>query len=274
MKLCWKNPLTLQLPGGIWQGFLRIWCSSFSWWGQRKEGAKRWTEDRTDDGQVLPLILCTRPDLHSRYHTVAGPQSLQPEDCWLKLIQCDSQCDSPGEKVLAMQMCVPAQSLQSFTLCDPMDCSPPGSSVHGILQVRILEWAAMPSSRRSSLLRDRTHISCVSCTAGGFFIHWATWEAWECKRLPPISHFVMDFTFCDYSLRPSTTPGVIQEIEADGEGLAALGEATAWSLLAQGTLDLSLFHHDCSQGNHDYLICERNVVPTASIVLPGSTNLW
>ena len=83
----------------------------------------------------------------------------------------------------------------------------------------------------------------------------------------------MDFTFCDYSLRPSTTPGVIQEIEADGEGLAALGEATARSLLAQGTLDLSLLHHDRSQRNHDYLICERNVVPTASIVLPGSTNL-
>ena len=39
------------------------------------------------------------------------------------------------------------QSLQSFrTLCDPMDCSPPGSSVHGILQARILEWVVMPSS--------------------------------------------------------------------------------------------------------------------------------
>jgi len=37
-----------------------------------------------------------------------------------------------------------------LTLCDPMDCSPPGSSVHGILQARILEWVAMPSSRRSS----------------------------------------------------------------------------------------------------------------------------
>jgi len=37
-----------------------------------------------------------------------------------------------------------------LTLCDPMDCSPPGSSVHGILQARILEWVAMPSSRGSS----------------------------------------------------------------------------------------------------------------------------
>ena len=41
-----------------------------------------------------------------------------------------------------------------LTLCDPMDCSPPGSSVHGILQARILEWVAMPSSRGSSWLRD------------------------------------------------------------------------------------------------------------------------
>ena len=48
-------------------------------------------------------------------------------------------------------MCVYAQSLQScLTLFDPMDCSPPGSSVHGILPARILEWVAMPSSRGSS----------------------------------------------------------------------------------------------------------------------------
>ena len=45
-------------------------------------------------------------------------------------------------------MGVHAKSLQSCpTLCDPMDCSPPGSSAHGILQARILEWVAMPSSR-------------------------------------------------------------------------------------------------------------------------------
>ena len=52
------------------------------------------------------------------------------------------------------------------TLGDPMDCSPPGFSVHGILQARILEWVAMPSPRGSSQPRDRTQ---VSRTAGGFF---------------------------------------------------------------------------------------------------------
>ena len=57
-----------------------------------------------------------------------------------------------------------AKSLQSCpTLWDPMDCSPPGSSVHGILQARILEWVAMPSSRGSSRARGRAWVSCGSC---------------------------------------------------------------------------------------------------------------
>ena len=53
-----------------------------------------------------------------------------------------------------------------LTLCDTMDCSPPGSFLHGILQARILEWVTIPFSRGSSQLRDRTW---VSCTAGIFF---------------------------------------------------------------------------------------------------------
>ena len=52
--------------------------------------------------------------------------------------------------------------LQScLTLCDPMDCSPPGSSVDEILQARILEWVAISSSRGSSQLRDQTRISYI-----------------------------------------------------------------------------------------------------------------
>ena len=61
-----------------------------------------------------------------------------------------------------------------LTLCDPMDCSPPGSSVHGILQARTLVWVAMSSSRGSSWPRGRTWVSCI---AGGFFTIWATREA-------------------------------------------------------------------------------------------------
>ena len=61
-------------------------------------------------------------------------------------------------KVLVAQSCL--------TLCDPMDCSPPGSSIHGICQARILEWVSMPSSRW--LLQPRSQ-TCVSCIAGRFF---------------------------------------------------------------------------------------------------------
>ena len=61
-------------------------------------------------------------------------------------------------------MCVRAKSLQScLTLCDPMACSLPCSSLHGILQARTLECVAMPFSRGSSQHRDQTHISHVSC---------------------------------------------------------------------------------------------------------------
>ena len=49
----------------------------------------------------------------------------------------------------------------SLTLCDPMDCSPPGSYVHRIFQARILEWVAISSSRGSSQPRDGTCISCI-----------------------------------------------------------------------------------------------------------------
>ena len=55
-----------------------------------------------------------------------------------------------------------------------MNCSPPSSSVHGILQARTLEWVAIPFSRGSSRPREQT---CVSCTAGRFFTIWATREA-------------------------------------------------------------------------------------------------
>ena len=48
-----------------------------------------------------------------------------------------------------------------LTLCDPVDCSPPGSSVHGILQATILEWVAISFFRGSSLPRDRTQAPCI-----------------------------------------------------------------------------------------------------------------
>ena len=65
-----------------------------------------------------------------------------------------------------------AKSLHScMTLCDPMDCSLPGSSVHRILQERILEWVAMPSSRGTSTPREWTCISSVSCIGKHVLYH-------------------------------------------------------------------------------------------------------
>ena len=65
------------------------------------------------------------------------------------------------------------------TLCDPMDCSPPGSSVHGIFWARILEWVAISFSRESSCPRDRTQVSHI---AGRRFNLWATREALSKKK--------------------------------------------------------------------------------------------
>ena len=72
---------------------------------------------------------------------------------------------SKWKKALIAQSC--------WTLWDPMDCSPPGSSVYGILQARILGWNAIPFSRGCSWLRDRTQVSCI---ADRFFTNWAPRE--------------------------------------------------------------------------------------------------
>ena len=65
------------------------------------------------------------------------------------------------------------QSLSPFWLCNPMDCSLPGSFVHGISQAKIQDWVAISSSRGASQPRDRTH---VSCTGRWILYHWSTWE--------------------------------------------------------------------------------------------------
>ena len=74
-----------------------------------------------------------------------------------------------------MNMCQVFVTQSCWTLCNPMNCSLPGFSVHGILQARILQWVAISSSRGSSQSRDWTWLSCIS---GGFFTIWATREIW------------------------------------------------------------------------------------------------
>ena len=69
-----------------------------------------------------------------------------------------------------------------LTLCDPIGCSPPGFSVRGIPQARILEWVAIPFFRGSSGCRDRTWVWKISCTAGRFFTVWATREVYDIRE--------------------------------------------------------------------------------------------
>ena len=71
-------------------------------------------------------------------------------------------------------VCMLSYWVVSLSVCDPVDSSPPGSSVHGIILARILEWVAISFSRRSSWPRDWTQ---TSCAAGRFFTIWATKQA-------------------------------------------------------------------------------------------------
>ena len=82
------------------------------------------------------------------------------------------KCPSTNEWIKIWCACMRAKSLQlCASVCNPMDCSLPGSSVHGILQARILEWVAVPSSKGSFRPRDRTYVSYVSCIGKWILYH-------------------------------------------------------------------------------------------------------
>ena len=83
---------------------------------------------------------------------------------------------SKGHLCQAFCWCLVPKSC--LTLCDPMDCSPPGFFVHGILQARTLEWVAISSSKGSSQPRDQSHVSCIPCIGRWILYLWATREAW------------------------------------------------------------------------------------------------
>jgi len=85
----------------------------------------------------------------------SSKRSSQPRD-WTR-VSCI------GMRAKLLQLCL--------NVCYLMDCSPSGSSVHGILQVGILVWVAMPSSRGSSRPRDQTHVSYVSCIGRWILYH-------------------------------------------------------------------------------------------------------
>ena len=80
------------------------------------------------------------------------------------------------------------------TLCESMDCGLPGSSVHEILQARILEWVAIPFSRGSSQLRDSTRVFCI---VGRFSTIWAIREAHLKTTLRPSKRTECNFSFIE-----------------------------------------------------------------------------
>ena len=89
-----------------------------------------------------------------------------------------------------------------LTLCDPVDCSLPGSSVHGIFQARILEWVAISYSRGSSQPRDWTWISCISCIGRQVLFHCATWVTFTLAgeildlKMEPVSNRWLEGSCC------------------------------------------------------------------------------
>ena len=111
----------------------------------------------------FPMInLTSQRQLYFSLHLILGSFTIQT--CW------------KNEQHLAVSCwcCICRQDSQScLSLCDPVNCSPPGSSVSEILQAKILEWVAISSSRGSSPPGDWTHVSCISCTARWILYHWA-----------------------------------------------------------------------------------------------------
>ena len=144
-----------------------------------------------------------------------------------------------------------AHLLQSCpTPCNPIDCNLPGSSVYGISQARILEWVAISSSRGSSQPRDRTCISCFSCTGSGIFTTGTTREALNvtsclCKctgfilrslRPDPPSPALL----CRGAARPRGPPSLVvtvplsEEMLAEGPGTRTAHRAIPPALLVGG----------------------------------------
>ena len=116
---------------------------------------------------------------------IAVLMMLGSREAWLYVCERNVHVgmDVSESKGLVAQLCL--------TLCNPMDCSPPGSSVHGILQTRILVWVAVSFSRGSSQPRAQTWVSWI---VGRFFTVWAA------RGAPPVGIVVLNVVTEDSQL--------------------------------------------------------------------------
>ena len=123
------------------------------------------------------LRLCNGINFVVRSNTVRSTLIVGGSSCESRMVELKEASEARKTNLVSDldQVKSKWQSFQSCpTLCDPMDCSPPGSSVHGVLQARIVGWVAISFSRGSSWPRDQTWVCCI---AGRLFTIWATRDA-------------------------------------------------------------------------------------------------
>ena len=144
--LAWRIPWTEE-PGQLQ-----------SMWSQRV--GHDWSDRACMRAWKVNLTMCALCFRHIFSHSGLCLSSCVLHGTKLLIYVCGWQKGGPTNIVAHN---VGLVSLSCLTLCNPMDCSPPGSSVHGILQARKLDWVAVLSSRGSFRPRDQIHVSYISC---------------------------------------------------------------------------------------------------------------
>ena len=142
-------------------------AAQFSWWAKRQNALMIWL-------RILVLVYWTSCKvLRTDYIRLRNPsrKALCQNSCWTQIRKSLNGCYRILLSALESSKWSEVSRSVMSTLGNSMDCGPPGSSVCGILQARILEWVAVPFSRGPSQPRDWTRIP------GRFFAVWATGEA-------------------------------------------------------------------------------------------------
>ena len=118
--------------------------------------------------------------LYVRNFTLSSHRLVSPvSNTWFHLASCSLMCfcsrgnisGPQGQPRMPPLRCACSVAQTCLTLCNPVDCGPPASSVHGISHARILEWVASSSSRKYSQPRDGTHVSCDFYIGRGILYH-------------------------------------------------------------------------------------------------------